>query len=559
MHDDALPPADAVHGPVAHPPTTLAPPLPSDDEWGSPWELGEDAPDTWVDRWAAEWSDVVELPQPVDELSAGAALAAARPSAGLASLLAAMEDDELRRAWAAAAGSRLGDPSRDLAELEVGLAQAWDRALAWVTARREAALARAAVAVETMLPPALAARWQGEGAAAAELAAALRISPRSIAGEVNRAERLLEAHPGTAWLLREGLVSPGHARAVREECAVLTDPALVAAVESTVLRKAPEQTAPELRRATRRAVARLDPDGEAERHELAVSESVGVSLVRLPDALVQITAVLPAPAGQAVMAGLDRLVDGLLAEQLTGGARPGDTSEPGSADGLHPLLAGPGEHTSGLPRRRLRADALALLMTALDDPDVLPSLVRSTPAQPAVHVTVSLETLLGLSDAPGELAGYGPVPAPMARALAADGAWRRLVTDPLTGTLVDLSPHTYRPGARLRAYVVAADQHCSHPGCSRPATDCDLDHIQPFDHDRPERGGATTAVNLAPRCRRDHNVKTWFAWTVTRAPDGTLVHRTPLGRAYTTSRSPLPTAHLSRPGKPSTSPEDRAA
>ncbi len=36
------------------------------------------------------------------------------------------------------------------------------------------------------------------------------------------------------------------------------------------------------------------------------------------------------------------------------------------------------------------------------------------------------------------VAGYGPLPAPLARTLAADGRWRRMVLDPMTGALLDL-------------------------------------------------------------------------------------------------------------------------
>jgi hypothetical protein len=66
--------------------------------------------------------------------------------------------------------------------------------------------------------------------------------------------------------------------------------------------------------------------------------------------------------------------------------------------------------------------------------------------RPAIPVCVALSTLLGLDQQPGELAGTGPIPASIARRLAADptGTWRRLVTDEL-GKLVDYGRTTYRP------------------------------------------------------------------------------------------------------------------
>ena len=56
---------------------------------------------------------------------------------------------------------------------------------------------------------------------------------------------------------------------------------------------------------------------------------------------------------------------------------------------------------------------------------------------------VALSTLLGFDEQPGELAGYGPIPADLARRMAADptGTWTRLVTDEL-GQLVDYGPRS---------------------------------------------------------------------------------------------------------------------
>src|SRR5690606_27303421 len=41
-----------------------------------------------------------------------------------------------------------------------------------------------------------------------------------------------------------------------------------------------------------------------------------------------------------------------------------------------------------------------------------------------VNVTIPLSTLLGLDDHPGELDGYGPIPAHIARHLSTAGLWR---------------------------------------------------------------------------------------------------------------------------------------
>ncbi|NKY23210.1 hypothetical protein, partial [Cellulomonas denverensis] len=99
-----------------------------------------------------------------------------------------------------------------------------------------------------------------------------------------------------------------------------------------------------------------------------------------------------------------------------------------------------------------------------------------------VHVTVALTTLLGLDELPGDLHGIGPVDADQARqaAFAAGATWRRLVTDPQTGAVLDVGRRRYRPPDPLAAHVRARDRRCARPGCDVPATRCDLDHTIEF-------------------------------------------------------------------------------
>ena len=130
----------------------------------------------------------------------------------------------------------------------------------------------------------------------------------------------------------------------------------------------------------------------------------------------------------------------------------------------------------------------------------------SRPAPVAVNVTIDLPTLLGLQDNPGELAGYGPLPAPLARTLAADGRWRRLICDPQTGALLDLGHTSYRPSAELARFVKTRDRTCIFPTCNRAAARCDLDHRRPYRPDDPG-GGRTDRNNLHPACGNHHKLK----------------------------------------------------
>ncbi|MCE3551043.1 HNH endonuclease [Pseudonocardia sp. RS11V-5] len=148
--------------------------------------------------------------------------------------------------------------------------------------------------------------------------------------------------------------------------------------------------------------------------------------------------------------------------------------------------------------------------------------------KPLIQVVVGYDTLTGTSDAPAELVGYGPIPAGLAREAAADGVWKRLVADPLSGALLDHGRTTYRPPAALRDFVTARDQTCRFPTCNRRAIDGDLDH-----HQRAADCGTTCEQNLHGLCRHHHTLKEHEDWQVLAHPDGALTWITPTGHRYT--------------------------
>lgn len=128
------------------------------------------------------------------------------------------------------------------------------------------------------------------------------------------------------------------------------------------------------------------------------------------------------------------------------------------------------------------------------------------------------------------LTGYGPITPTTARALAAGGTWRRLVTDPLSGQLLDLGHARYRPSTALADHVRARDNTCVRPGCSTPARESQLDHTRPWLADGT--GGGTDADNLGPLCLRDHQVKTHGDFQVKQIRPGIFEWRTPTGHRY---------------------------
>jgi hypothetical protein len=89
------------------------------------------------------------------------------------------------------------------------------------------------------------------------------------------------------------------------------------------------------------------------------------------------------------------------------------------------------------------------------------------------------------------------IPAELARAIA---SWYRMLTD-AAGEFVTLSTKSYRPTDPIWRYVVAEQPTCAHPGCDRPSTECELDHIVVWPL------GETSTDNLQPLCRRHHKCK----------------------------------------------------
>jgi hypothetical protein len=108
--------------------------------------------------------------------------------------------------------------------------------------------------------------------------------------------------------------------------------------------------------------------------------------------------------------------------------------------------------------------------------------------------------------------------------------FRRLVTDPATGVLIDLSEEQYRPSTVLDRAVRARDVTCRFPGCRRSAlgthSGTDLDHTVPW----PQ--GSTSASNLAALCRRHHRLKHSPGWSVRLDATGVMTWTTPTGRIY---------------------------
>ncbi len=159
-------------------------------------------------------------------------------------------------------------------------------------------------------------------------------------------------------------------------------------------------------------------------------------------------------------------------------------------------------------------------------------------------MVVPLSSLLGLSDAPGELTDRsGLIPAQVLRntitdALDSDSRadqvlFTRLLTDD-GGRLLHTTELGRHASARLAQAITIRAASCRFPTCTVPADRCDLDHHQPWPH------GTTSAHNLDPLCRRHHRAKT-FAWQASIRNDHAVDWTMPDANRYRCLDEPLPT------------------
>jgi hypothetical protein len=363
-----------------------------------------------------------------------------------------------------------------------------------------------------------------------DVACALSTTSHAAQALVGRARGLAD-HPVLADRLRAGALDPRKVDVLLDEVARLpladADDVLRAALAG-----ADGLTAPLLRRRVRRLVAAVDPEAAAKRAEKSRAERC-VRVEPGGDAMAWFTAFLPADQAHGAFAAIDAL------------ARNARTAGD--------------ERTLDQRRADVFADVFDAILASGVTPDGTP-LPTQQGAPVGLQLTLAATTLAGDDDMPGELAGYGPLPAPIARDLArrAD-RFRPILTDD-AGHVLAVSDRTYstqalglgrgapppqipsergpaaagpegrsesvdvaagqigyRPNAALRRLVVARDETCVFPGCRQPATSCDLDHAEPFDAARPAVD-QTCAENLQPLCRHHHRSKTHHGWSVHRDP-----------------------------------------
>lgn len=344
-----------------------------------------------------------------------------------------------------------------------------------------------------------------------DISTALRLAPTTAQSRIDVARTLVNHLPNTCSALATGEISPAHATVIAKETAAAIRDGLpesaIFEIEQRAIAHAEFHTPGQVANQVRTTIARISPE-TFEEVVARARDTRKVSCYTESDGISTIVAILPAADAQIVMNSIESFIRAASAE-LGSEAK----SDPRSSD-------------------MKRADALTAIASAYLSNTA--EIVTPHRRPISVNVTIDLPTLLGLAENPGQLAGYGAIPASVARELAADGKWKRFITDPQTGNLLDYGRESYEPPQALVDFLIARDRTCRFPGCRRSAALSDIDHAQSW-----ETGGRTSPDNLGALCRRHHRLKTHDGWSVESRADGSCTWTSPLGKIYLTPARPI--------------------
>jgi hypothetical protein len=381
---------------------------------------------------------------------------------------------------------------------------ALDRQDGWLYALRQRAIA----AVAGSQPS------EGEGplfgvdeAEREDISTALRLAPATAQSRIDIARTLVNNLPNTCSALATGEISSAHATVIARETAIAirngAPDSIIFEVEQRALTFAELHTPGQLAVRVRSDIAKSIPE-EFEEITSRATSLRRVSCYNEADGMSTVVAILPAADAQIVMNSIEAFI--LRQEQLLLPQKDGDAIR--TID-------------------QKRADALSIICS-----NFLSEISETVTPQRrplTVNVTIDLPTLLGLAENPGQLAGYGPIPASVARELASDAKWKRFITEPQTGNLLDFGRESYEPPQHLKDFLIARDRTCRFPGCRRSALLSDLDHAESW-----ESGGLTSPDNIGALCRRHHRLKTHDGWRIQSFSDGSCTWTSPLGKEFFT-------------------------
>ena len=350
-----------------------------------------------------------------------------------------------------------------------------------------------------------------------DVSTALRISPTGAQIKIDVARALTNHLPNTCSALAVGEISAAHANAIAREAVSALNQGLpesvIFEIENRAIAYAEFHTPSQVGNLVRKVIAQRTPE-EFEDVVESARELRKVSCFDEQNGMSTIVALLPAHDAKIVMNALEAFI---RSADVRGGQSDKKLAEVTDvADGI-----------GALTKDMRRADALAAIASQY----LSSKLDEATPHRRplTVNVTIDLPTLMGLAENPGELAGYGAIPASVAREIASDARWKRFITEPITGNLLDFGRESYEPPQALKDFLIARDRTCRFPGCRRSAILSDLDHAQSW-----ESGGVTSIENLGALCRRHHKLKTHYGWQLESFADGSCTWRSPAGKEFFT-------------------------
>jgi hypothetical protein len=385
--------------------------------------------------------------------------------------------------------------------------------------------------------------------AADALAAELEQSPRTMSARLESAWEIVHQLPAALAELTAGLLDRTRLLALHQLTVALSSEQRVT-VEAAMLAGSRLASPPRWRRKIHRLIARMDPEAAARRRR-RVHADRKIYVEPLEDGMAQLTAILAAEDARAVYDRIDRIVRADARASLGSNGGPADAARSGTGDNAELADAGRGQAGSGRgcagfdgmgpgnagSDREGSVGSGGGILGSVDSrsidarrADVFTALLlgnRREYVNVEIQIIAPVGTLAGLDNNPVELVGHGLIPAHVGRALAADAHWRRVLTDPVSGTVLDLG-HRRVPTPALARLVRHQQTRCLFPGCGMPATRTDIDHITPH-----AEGGCTALDNLSLLCRHHHRAK-HSGWDLRQPRPGVFQWTAPTGHTYIT-------------------------
>ena len=434
------------------------------------------------------------------------------------------------------------DPLAALADECLDIMAEVARTEARLAALKAQTAAKYADSARSIAPPDMPVQAQ-EMAITAEIGCVLAIGDRAASALLAQSYALTTSLPLTMEALDAGTVSWQHARAMVDETATLGREATAALEVHFLDPDAPdpargcpagEMPAYRFRRKARTWRERNHPDSIEKRHAKGAADRC-LEFAPEQDGMARLSAYLPADKASAIWNRYTAIARG---------------------------LQGPNEERT---LTQLRADLFAA--TALrggsgcarcsggsngtHDAGTAPQGLADSPAPRAeVLVTVPVFALLGATDEPAMLDGYGPIPASMARDLVANGAdsFHRVLVDPRDGAPLEIGRTSYRLTKAMRNWLRLRDGKCPFPGCSNHSLDNEADHLLAW-----HQGGTTGISNLGQPCPKHHRLRHTSRWRPTPAsknePPGWI---SPSGRRYKSEHQDWEPPHWPAPLPPGT-------